>query len=122
MTLLSRRHPNQSGFTLFEALISLAILSLLLAVAVSSAKPPSPALRAKSNAARLVRTAGQVRLTAIETQSTKVWVPGVVACDPDEATEYQFFSDGTAIGPDLCLFDMRLELHPLTGFLLEVKS
>lgn len=121
MTLPSEPHSKRSGFTLFEALISLAILSLVLAVSVSSARAPSPALQAKSEAARLIRSAGTFRLAAINDQETTIWTPDADTCEPEQTVEYKFFADGTAVGPDICLFETRLRIHPLTGHLLEVK-
>lgn len=122
MTSRFRSLRSQAGFTLFEALISLAILSLVLTIVVSSARGPSPALRAQSQVAQLIRDAESVRLNAIQNGVATEWEPEVTVCDPENDPKFIFFADGTARGPEICLPTLRLRIHPLTGLMIEVSS
>lgn len=111
---------SRSGMSLFETMVTLAILSLVLATTATVLRPPSPALRAKQEAARLLREANQLRMQAVQTGQAQTWDPEVARCS--EGGVLTFYPDGTGRGPDLCLFDLKLTLHPLTGQMLEVPQ
>jgi prepilin-type N-terminal cleavage/methylation domain-containing protein len=120
MILLSDKAVARAGFTLFEALISLAILSLVLAIVALAIRPPSPAIRAQSDAAQLTRDAIERRAEAVDKQKLISWYPDVPLCDDEVSEVFQFFPDGTASGPDICLLNIRLALHPLAGIFVEI--
>jgi type II secretory pathway component PulJ len=113
---------DQSGFTVFEAMLSLALLSLILTVAVVVARPPSPALQAEALASDLTRSAVTLRAEAIASNKTKIWTPEDAECEEDIKPLVRFFSDGSASGSDLCIGARRLRPHPLTGLLLTVAE
>ncbi|WP_121022160.1 pilus assembly FimT family protein [Litoreibacter meonggei] len=122
MTLPSNPERRNAGFTLFEALVSLALIALVLAVGVSAARPPSPALQANAAFARLSKSATQAKLEAITQHRTAKWSPDAPLCEESTSVEFKFFADGTAHGPDLCILQMKLRLHRLTGLLQEIPD
>jgi len=115
-------NPNsKSGFTLFEALISLSILSLILAVAATQFSGPSDQLRFQSELAALREDIMQTRASAIQNSTAKMFNAHEHLCAIDRDTQettITFFADGSAIGPDLCIDDHRLQLDPITGLFL----
>lgn len=120
MTSPSKHCHKTSGFSLFEALVSLTILSLVLAVTVAAVRTPSPALQARADIADLMREAEVLRLQAIKTAKPVDWSPAEQLCDAGRQSNFKFFPDGTGAGPDLCIASSRLRVHPLSGLLLEV--
>lgn len=79
-------------------------------------------LQSKSIAMGYIREAESIRLQAIHNDEVIEWRPVVTPCDAEEKPLFRFFADGTASGPDICLLDIRLRLHPLTGLLLELQG
>lgn len=56
----------RAGVSLFETMVSLAILSLIVAVVATSIRPPSPRLQEAATLSQLVRAAQENRLRAIQ--------------------------------------------------------
>ncbi|WP_299695288.1 prepilin-type N-terminal cleavage/methylation domain-containing protein [uncultured Tateyamaria sp.] len=105
---------RRAGVTLFETMVSLAILSLILAVAATAVRPPSPRLQAEATLSELVRQAQEVRLRAIASGTTAVFDTDTLC---DDAAKVRFYPDGSATGGPLCVADRTLTLRPLTGTL-----
>jgi prepilin-type N-terminal cleavage/methylation domain-containing protein len=115
----------RAGVTLLEVLVVLAILALSAAVAFSSLRPPSDALTLSKRVAELEKDFALDRLRAIREGRAIIRDVEALACEQDTNTEVIFRSDGTALGPDLCLSEgkitSRFALDPLTGRLSEAK-
>jgi len=122
MTLRFRPNPARAGFTLFEALISLALIALVLAVGIAAARPPSPALQAQAQISRLGEAAAQARFEAISMNRNVVWEPNIPSCEDEPPPQITFFADGTALGSDLCILQLRIRAHRLTGLLKDVTN
>ena len=120
MTSHSDLPPNRAGFTLFETMVSFVIVGLVLTVAISAIRAPSPSLLAASDASQLARDAVQQRADAISQQRTVIWAPDAQLCSNTADPVFRFFADGTARGPEICMPGKRLVLHPLTGYLQEL--
>ncbi|MFZ5963022.1 hypothetical protein ACOXXX_08745 [Thalassococcus sp. BH17M4-6] len=117
----SDRGPD-AGFTLFDVLISLAILAAILAIATTALRPPSPALLLERQLATLKNDAALARDRAVRLdRPVALPVPG---CQTDEGSEALFFPDGTAraTGP-ICLtqggLSRRLLIEPITARIAE---
>lgn len=117
------RAGAQAGFTLFETLVSLAILSLVLAVSAAALRGPSPAIQLQQRITAVQKDAAASRDQAIRTRKVVSLEAGALACDPDQPVTW-FHPDGSASGPDICLsvdgLTKRLQMDPLLGrYLME---
>lgn len=110
-----------AGLTLFEVLISLAILALMAGVVIAGRTGPSPALTLNAKVADVTERAAAIRRDAILQGTDQVWQDDDLACE-DQAFEVIYFADGTARGTDICIFvdpsQSRLTVDPLTGTLM----
>ena len=112
MILHSDPSGPRTGVSLFETMVSLAILSLVLAIAVTAVRPPSPRLQEQAAIAHLTRLAQETRLRAI-TETRPVAMTTDALCD--EAQAPTFFADGSAMGGPLCVGARVLTVSPFTG-------
>lgn len=106
-----------SGLTLLETLVSLAIMAGIAGIAATSIKKPSDQLRLQEQAASLAREMIDIRSEAISENLKKtVNISSGVCGDPIIVT---FFANGMAKGEDICLksgeLSLLLTLNPLTG-------
>lgn len=115
----------QAGLTLFEVLISLAILALMAGVVIAGRSGPSPALTLNAEIADLREKAAGIRREAILRGRDQLWQDDDLACD-DETFEVTYFADGTARGSDICIAveptQVRLSVDPLTGILVDADQ
>ena len=114
--------PSQAGFTLYEALIALAILSLVLGSGIAVFRPPSPTLQAQAQIAQLIRDANAERQLAVRQRTDRVWRPDTPTCDSELESELVFFANGSATGPVLCVLNFRVAVHRMTGLLKQVSE
>lgn len=123
MILRSKPAPRRSraGLTLFEALLSLALLSLITAVAIAGLRGPSPSVRLHRAAAELKTQVSEARLRAIDQNILQVLTLSEAACG-SVAPSVTLYPDGTAQGGPFCLFEQEqsliLHLDPVTGKLI----
>lgn len=114
---------KQSGVSLLEMLVVLAILSAIAVIALPKLSGPSPRLELKRQTAAWSARIAEGRLTAVSEgrQVTLFLESSACAAQEDWIT---VFPDGVVQGPDLCLTagPEELRLHPalLTGRLDEV--
>lgn len=115
----------RAGLTLFEVLISLAILALMASVVIAGRGGPSPALTLNAKVAEVKEHAAGIRREAILQGGDQLWQDDALACD-EEPFEVTYFADGTARGTDICLSvettQARLKVDPLTGILLDADQ
>ena len=104
----------RAGVSLFETMVSLAILSLIVAVAATAIRPPSPRLLAEAEISQLVRAAQETRLRAIQ-EGRPVRMETDATCDDTPAPI--FFPDGSARDGPLCVGERQINILPLTGTL-----
>lgn len=114
MILRSDRSPDKAGVSLFEVMVTLAVLGFVLTVTLAALRQPSPKLQAAANIGSVMQDAQAVRLDAIA-RSEEVLFPTEHLCSG--ARTIVFFADGTGRGGPLCVGAQRLELNPFTGFL-----
>lgn len=107
----------KDGFTLMEVLVSLTIISLILGVAATAVRKPSPILELERQVSAILTETTEARLRAIRAQESQNW-SGPFGCEEPEALAH-FYADGTASGPDLCLeidgHRARLHIDGLVG-------
>ena len=124
--MTSRFDPqSRAGFTLFETMLVLGLIAMVLAVALSAARGPSPALQLRQHAADLKAEAAAARLRAVNAQRHVIYEPAAPDCTGRQTT-LVFAPDGTAKGPDLCLSRDRarlvLRVSPVSGRLLTLET
>ena len=119
------QHLAQAGFSIFEVLISLAILSMVLAVSIPAVRGPSPAMRLQQEAAKLQEQAFAFRDQAIRTRKAVGLDVKDLSCSNSQEFVW-FFPNGAAAGPDICLqregVVMRLRLDRLQGQFLPERQ
>lgn len=105
---------SRAGVTLLETMVALAVLSLIVAVAATAARGPSPRLQEEAAIANLARQAQDARLRAIQEGR----VVEMVTEDVCEGAETPvFYPDGSARFGPLCVGTREIPLRPLTGTL-----
>ena len=111
------RRTARAGVSLLEALVALAILSLVLGASAAGLRGPSPRLRLQGELAELRRGAAETRARAVLT-GTPAALPIEAGCGAP-ASMILFLADGTARGVGPCLESgdavLWLDLDPLTG-------
>ena len=118
--ILRSEHPRsaQAGFSLFETLVSLAILSMVLAVSVSAVRGPSPAIRLQQAATKLQKQVSEQRDQAIRARKARFLNIEGLSCDNGRRIVW-FYPNGAATGPDICFsadgLILRLRLDRLQG-------
>lgn len=122
--MTSPSDTSRAGFTLFEVLITLAILSVVIGVVIAARPGASPQLKLKADTSALIEQAAMLRNRAV-TSGTKVeWQDETRACDETPFAP-KFYPDGTSDAGELCLKAedrfITLELDGWTGR-LSVKS
>lgn len=114
MILRSDLSGSHVGATLFETMVALAILSLIVAVVATSARPPSPRLQQEAAVSNIVRLAQQTRLRAIQ-EGQPIRMDTDALCP--EATAPVFYPDGSARFGPLCIGEREIFVRPVTGTL-----
>lgn len=114
MILRSDIKGTRAGVSLFETMVSLAILSLIVAVVATSIRPPSPRLQQEAAISQLVRAAQETRLRAMS-EGRPIRMQTEAMCDTAPAPV--FFPDGSARDGPLCIGERRIAVRPLTGTL-----
>ncbi|MES0863746.1 prepilin-type N-terminal cleavage/methylation domain-containing protein [Ruegeria sp. SCPT10] len=113
---VSAHSRSRAGYSLFEVMIVLSILTIVVAIAAAGFRPPSDELKLNRQVAHLVLLVGDARLKAI--RSKRLVHIEVVDC-ANEHVELIFFPDGTASSAEFCLAEGEqreiLVLRPLTG-------
>ena len=112
-----------AGVTLFETLIALSILALVLGVAATALRGPSPSMLLEQQAAAFTEAAATARARAVNGGETvELELPG---CDGRPVIA-RFHSDGTATGSEACVsgnsLSLTLRISPLTGRLAVDRS
>ena len=109
---------SSSGFTLFEALIALSVLSFITGAVLMLRPEPSTELKLQAVATDLIESAGAYRHRAINIGRTTVWEPDAADCD-GRSVQITFYPDGTSEAGELCITardrSMVLEVNALTG-------
>jgi len=105
--LRSCRATSQSrnGFTLFEAMVTLAIIVVIFGIAASSLRGPSDQQRTRAKAVEITTQASAARAKAIQT-GRRVVVDlgqGTVFCDNEGDQPFEFFPNGTTSVDQLCV-------------------
>ena len=112
---------SQAGFTLFETLLTLGILSLLLAVVAGAARGPSPSVELHRLATQVQSDAAAARLRAIETGRAVRFSLEADTCEGRPA-HLDFAPDGSVAGDPVCVRHAGLQLTlspaPLSGRLV----
>ncbi|SMX26038.1 hypothetical protein TRP8649_00110 [Pelagimonas phthalicica] len=120
--MLPSNPSPQSGFTLLEMLVSLAILAAILGITVTALRPPSPKLRLDQASAQLANDAALARTRAIHDVKTVTFA--LPQCDGSDAMT-RFYPDGTALPATACLriknLVQHIEIKPLTGLLQVIQ-
>lgn len=112
--------PKQSisGFTLFEALIALSILSLVTAAIVILRPAPSSALLLNQAASELIESAAAHRQRAVVEGEAAAWKQNVLTCE-GQPFEAKFYPDGSADPGEICVTVeqqmLKMILHPISG-------
>lgn len=110
--------PADAGFTLFEMLVSLAILATILGISATALRTPSPAFQLDRQLGDLSNAISLARERAVRSgQAVAITLP---SCGDTPRTEALFFSDGTARATDpVCVavddLTQRLHIDPLTA-------
>lgn len=103
---------GRAGLTLFETLVSLAILALVAGVTVAGLRGPSPQLRAKADAAAFQERFAATRLRAMRDGVPLVHETELLCAGAGPLT---VFADGSARGGPICIGDSVLTVAPLSG-------
>lgn len=115
---LSGRRRKDSGISILEMLVVLAVLALLAGAMTTSRIGPSAALRLQGAVARVQDAAAQTRAQAITSGEIRELRLTTGICDGDPVV-LTFFPDGTATPTDVCLNHddsrRKLFLDPLTA-------
>lgn len=110
---------HSEGFTILEAMVSLAITALILSVSVVAISRGSPRLEQQGAMVELLAEARAARRQAIKSGAPVHYASTAVACGSEIPAEITFFSDGSALGDDICIVNdnrtTRIELDELTG-------
>ena len=111
-------HP-QSGVTLFEILVSLAILAMILSVAASRLSRPDR-FSSERVAAEIAEAAAAARLKAIREAPAIARITQQEPCaEIDAEPPVTFFPDGTAAAQPFCLHidgaPVFFRVDPVTG-------
>jgi type II secretory pathway pseudopilin PulG len=109
---------RNAGLSLLETMIGLAVLTLLIAGALPMLRETPPTLILENKAAELLHQANLLRHEAAKEQQMTRMDVAKISCTP-RMTQIQFFPEGTAQGPDLCIrhegLTQILRLNRLTG-------
>lgn len=109
-----KRHPK-SGLSLFEALISLTVVSLVLGISAARLRDPAR-LQYQRLQAETIAAAQLAQLEAINDGRSVVFsVPRYEGCELNEQSVV-FYPDGTALGGSICIGGTaKLTVNPITG-------
>lgn len=114
--LRSAQARNSAGYSLFEALVALAILAMVLAISAAGFRPPSDEMKLNRLVSEFASRVSEARLKAI--RSHRPVRIEAVDCRGEPLT-WSFYPDGTANGPEMCLAEgdrqETLVLSSLTG-------
>ncbi len=122
MILPSENLNQRSGFTLFETLIGLGVLSLILTVTVTAIRPPSAALRLQQAQTELSQKISKAQLDAIRSGETTVFVTTLRPCISKGTSEILVYLDGSVRASEFCVDDAKITIHPLTGKVTPVPN
>lgn len=110
---------RSDGFTLLEAMVSLAIMALMLTVSISAINRGSPRLERQGEAVKLLAKARAARRHAIETGAPVLFAAEDADCDGEISPRIVFYGDGSASGGEFCItrdgYISRITLDGLTG-------
>ncbi len=114
--------PIRAGFTLFEVLVTLAVIALMTGVVLSARPSPSPGLQLNALASALIEGATAARHRAVTEGRDLLWEPDALTCD-GAPVAVTFYADGTSDSARICLGNtdrqMRFALNVLSGRLTE---
>lgn len=112
---------RQAGFSLTEVLVVLAILSLAVGVFAATRPGGTTTLQFEERLSSINADASAARTMAVRSGSSAELVLTQDLCSGDEQA-LTFFSDGTAIGAEICVAlegrSGQLFLDPLTALVL----
>lgn len=115
-----------SGFSLFEVMVSLAIIALITGVSIAAIRTPSPALVLEKRAADIISKVVAARHNAIRSATAISMEFGDASCAEDTIPTLSLFPDGTATGDTLCLKEgdasLELSINAITGRLARLDT
>ena len=94
---------RSDGFTMLEAMLSLAILALIATISIRAYTRGNPGLKYRAAVSEVIAEARAVRRNAQRTGTTAVFNTDVANCDLDLTEHLVFFADGSVRQAELCL-------------------
>lgn len=92
---------RSDGFTMLEAMLSLAIVALIATISIRAYTRGNPGLEYRVKIGEVIADARAARRSAVQTGKTIRFKPDAQPCDLE--AELLFFSDGSAGQADVCL-------------------
>lgn len=118
------RYARAEGFSLLEALVSIAILAAIMTVFISSRTSPSHTLKVDQAIAEIASNVATSRLQAIRQRTVYEISLGTPSCNGEDQT-VTLFPDGTGQSAPLCILVEGQQVHvaidPFTSALAKVS-
>ncbi|MEP3845696.1 MAG: hypothetical protein ABJM43_10205 [Paracoccaceae bacterium] len=116
----------KAGYSIFEVLVVLTILTLVTGIVVASTPGQNRGLRLEKEFSELQAAISSARVVAVNAGRTQSLTLDHPLCDQSAEVELWFYPDGTASAAILCLQNaetqMHLELDPLTARLNRIPQ
>ncbi|MEP4627165.1 MAG: prepilin-type N-terminal cleavage/methylation domain-containing protein [Paracoccaceae bacterium] len=110
---------SKAGYSIFEVLVVLSILTLVIGIVVASAPGQNRGLRLEQEFSALQASVAGARFSAVSSGNTHSFIVEYLLCGQSAELELRFYPDGTTRAATICLEvagrQMRAELNPLTG-------
>ena len=103
---------RRAGFTLFEVMVTLALVALVGSVTVAGLRGPTPELRKKAEIARFQEDFAATRLRAMREGAFRAHETEFLC---EGASVLVIFADGSASGGPVCIAGATLTLYPVSG-------
>ena len=116
----------KAGYSIFEVLVVLTILTLVTGIVIASTPNQNRGLRLEKEFGELQVAISSARVLAVNAGRTQSLTLNHPFCDQSAEVELRFYPDGTASAAILCLQNaetqMHLELDPLTARLKRIPQ